>query len=362
MGFFNILKQEKLISACRNLPSTILISNSKVGDTYSVYSTSKSEEIRLWKSCLEQQTNNSFINHDGSLNYLPNEIQIENTSRCNLRCYMCPQSLELLNDTDLGLANFAKILRNMTNSFFKKNFSSKSSWNRYRLIIQGTGEPLMDGQFFSMVSLATDFGFKRIQTTSNGLLLTKRNCNLVYDSGLSSLTISIDSPRKKEYEEIRIGGNFNKLIKNLDYLCNHNHRNNLQLNFSVTLHPSTLKYVKEIIYLSNYFKVNSLTISFDLVFWGQSEIKKNIAHERECLMNSYETYRTLIHEAKNLDCELFILMPVSNIENSKGFCPYFINSVNIRVDGNVVPCCRLREDQNYFMGNSSNDFLFNNSE
>lgn len=328
------------VYATRNLPSTILITSQPCGSgaTYFARTLSRNQETTLWKKILETPSAlPSGVNMDGSVEYLPTEIQVENTSRCNLRCRMCPQSLGHTTEEDLGLINFAKILDKIG--------------PHPSIIIQGTGEPLMDRHFFAMARMAHDMDFSRVQTTSNGLLLTPKMCDKLYASGLNELTISMDSPEKTTYEAIRVGGNWDHLQRNLEYLCAHPHRPDLVINLSVLLHPETVSLLPRLVPLAQKLGVSKLTVSFDLVFWGEDDLEEGIMRERQALLQNFGSYRALLQEAEDLQSELYILMPVPGIAIPRGLCPYATSYLGIRSDGLVTPCCRSRNIPQFFMGN-----------
>ena len=56
---------------------------------------------------------------------------------------------------------------------------------------------------------------------TNGSLLDDKKIKEILNSGLDSLTISIDSPIKEKYENIRIGLNFNTVFSNIKNLFNY---------------------------------------------------------------------------------------------------------------------------------------------
>lgn len=84
----------------------------------------------------------------------------------------------------------------------------------------GGGEPLLHPDFDKMISLAC-LHAPFVGLTSNGMLLDKDKTERLNSSGLSELTVSVDSPYVKEYAMIRVGGDLNKVKNNLAYFTSH---------------------------------------------------------------------------------------------------------------------------------------------
>jgi MoaA/NifB/PqqE/SkfB family radical SAM enzyme len=83
-------------------------------------------------------------------------------------------------------------------------------------IIYIGGEPLIYKNIETLFDVANKFNVKQEMIT-NGLLLTKEIIRKIVDYDIK-LTLSIDSVDKNIYENIRVGGNFNTLLKNVEYI------------------------------------------------------------------------------------------------------------------------------------------------
>ena len=71
--------------------------------------------------------------------------------------------------------------------------------------------------YIRILKMAKEFGCE-VRTISNGTLLTPELSEALVDIGLDNLTISIDAATPRTYKQIRVGGNFRKLIKQLKKL------------------------------------------------------------------------------------------------------------------------------------------------
>jgi MoaA/NifB/PqqE/SkfB family radical SAM enzyme len=149
-----------------------------------------------------------IMKRDINLNKYHISINIDES--CNLRCPSCRHNYRMhtngsIFDTALRRANH---IVNLINSFDKP----------CDIIMSGNGDPLAS---LIMRPLVYDLRLKSDQTVTlftNGLMMKH---HLPKSSILSKITkyqISIDAGSKEVYEVVRLGGNFESLIENLDYL------------------------------------------------------------------------------------------------------------------------------------------------
>jgi len=134
---------------------------------------------------------------------LPETLQVEVTSACNLRCAMClvryrPPVNKLAGAMPLamlrGLLDDLPGLRQLT--------------------LQGLGEPLLAPDLLPMVRYAKQRGV-RVGFNSNATLLNARRAAELVDSGLDWLHVSIDGAQAATYEGIRDGASFDTVVGNL---------------------------------------------------------------------------------------------------------------------------------------------------
>lgn len=330
------------LSISRVLPATVAISfPSGGGRVYSIVNLSRKDEQEIWRSMFRGDISvpgHMKTREDGSIDCLPENIQIENTTKCNLRCRMCPQSLGSIETKNMRLADFARILPGL---------GKPSS-----IMIQGTGEPLCDPHFFAKVRLARDSGCGDVATTTNGLLLHDRNCDKLFTSGVSTVNVSIDSPEKISYEAIRVGASWEILQKNLQYLCAHSERNTIKINIMCVAQPEAMPFLPDLIDFARGAHANQIHFNFDVNFWGDENLKEAMEKEDRLTAGSFASYRSIMaraHEA-GMPCTVYMRVP-ELVPATKGHCPYFLNTASITADGWVTPCCRARAIPGFTMGN-----------
>jgi MoaA/NifB/PqqE/SkfB family radical SAM enzyme len=129
-------------------------------------------------------------------------FQIEVTSRCNIKCVMCPVTVlaDRWQQRDMRWETFERI----AGAF------EHTAW----VYLQGWGEPLLHRRIFDMVARAKSAGC-RVGFTTNGTRLTQRTGERILDLGLDLLAVSIAGATAATHEAIRVGSDFARLTENL---------------------------------------------------------------------------------------------------------------------------------------------------
>jgi MoaA/NifB/PqqE/SkfB family radical SAM enzyme len=136
----------------------------------------------------------------------PLEAYIEVAARCNLRCQMCPITVDpryapgsgrpglLAADTFEGLAPFFPSLQ--------------------RAYLFGLGEPFLHQDLIAMTERLTAAGVE-VWVTTNGTLVTEEQAETLARIGLARVTVSIDGASAETYERIRVRGRFADAVRGL---------------------------------------------------------------------------------------------------------------------------------------------------
>ncbi len=112
---------------------------------------------------------------------LPSELQVEVTSRCNLRCSACLITYEELDSpADLTMQQWQRVVGDLP--------------RLQRVAFQLNGEPLLNPHVFAMIADARRRGAFTVMN-SNGTLLDSDRAGQVVASGLHELRISLDGAR-----------------------------------------------------------------------------------------------------------------------------------------------------------------------
>ena len=144
------------------------------------------------------------------------DLRMDVASFCNLRCIMCyltyTDKAPHLMEMDL----FRKIAREV----FPKTRVLVLSW---------ATEPLVHRDIAEMVAIAkNEYGIPQVTMITNATLLSSELSEQFASGGLDKLYISMDGATKATYEQIRINGNFDRVVRNLEHLRDHKKKHGLK--------------------------------------------------------------------------------------------------------------------------------------
>ena len=123
------------------------------------------------------------------------KIGLELTSRCNLRCGMCPLPVLRRPYEDMEWSLVEKAEREIHSLGFKLKW------------LHEMGEPLLYSRIDDAIRL-----FPEASVSTNGLVLTEEIGAKLLDAGLKRLRICVDSIHPEVYPQLRTGGDFDKLV------------------------------------------------------------------------------------------------------------------------------------------------------
>jgi radical SAM protein with 4Fe4S-binding SPASM domain len=129
----------------------------------------------------------------------PHSIQIECTTRCNLKCTFCELSYWTEKPADLKLDNIQKMVEHLP--------------KLKRIDLTGIGESLMNRDFFTIVKFLKSRGMY-VTLNDNFTLMTEKAAQRIVELGIDQIFLSLDGATKETYEQIRVGANFDKVISN----------------------------------------------------------------------------------------------------------------------------------------------------
>lgn len=132
---------------------------------------------------------------------LPLSAIISSTSRCNLKCPMCPRAISEFKNQDMDFDLFTRIVDEGAPYF---EF----------VIPQGGGEPMLNPRIFDMVRYCKGRNL-RVGFSTNATLLRGDRIEETLDSGLDYLIIAFDGTTPETYEKYRQGARFEETRANI---------------------------------------------------------------------------------------------------------------------------------------------------
>ena len=139
----------------------------------------------------------------------PIHLDIETNYSCNLKCIMCPYGDAYFQHPEYkGKSLNKEVIKDVIFKGVKKGLKS--------IRFSGLNEPLLYKDLIEVIGYAKQKGILDIFLTSNGMLLDEDISVKLIESGLTHLMISLDASTQSTYSRIRVGGNFEKVIKNIN--------------------------------------------------------------------------------------------------------------------------------------------------
>ncbi len=266
---------------------------------------------------------------------LPRELQIEVTSRCNLRCSACLRShTTLAPDRDLELEAFRRIVGGLP--------------ALERVAFQLNGEPLLAPHVFTMIAEVAARGAWTVMN-SNGVLLDEARRAALLASGLHELRISMDGATAATVRAMagadvfeRVSGNVAALVRERGGAA----RPRVGLWMIATL--QTLPELPELIWHAARLGADEVYVQ-RLVLTGRgAATEARSAHGR---VPDGGVLASAIEEAERVAAEVGValrasgrqrvlesLRPVEGPDPQRGcFRPW--RSAVVTAEGRVLPCC-----------------------
>lgn len=140
---------------------------------------------------------------DAWLPPFPPSVRIETTNHCQAACTFCPRD-------SIGRAKTF-----MEEDLYRSVIAQCVEGGCRTIHVHGFGEPLLDKKLPERIRYAKDAGIKRVKMFSNGALLKGELAQKILDSGLDQVKISIDGSDSKEFNLLRVGLDYDKVLANV---------------------------------------------------------------------------------------------------------------------------------------------------
>ncbi len=265
----------------------------------------------------------------------PIKAMIEPVRACNLRCPSCP--------IGSGVAsNFDKLTFDNFRIIIDKIYQTIEDISLFNY-----GEPLLHEDIDKMIYYAKKKGIKKVKIHTNGMLLDDNIGEKIIESGLDSLSISIDAASKESYDKYRVGGDFEQLVEK----------------------------VKDFLRLRKRMKSGkpSVRAQFIIMSHNEHEVKKFYEMFKEIGVNKIRFKTFNAHMDGSDDHKNKQFLPLNkkysrysdneaHIINNKfksNICSWPWENVVINSNGDIAPCC-YDYNADYKLGNIFDDDWWNN--
>jgi MoaA/NifB/PqqE/SkfB family radical SAM enzyme len=257
--------------------------------------------------------------------FYPSYIEIETTTRCNLKCVMCEHTYWDEPNKDMSFEEFKSIVDQFP----------KLKW----IGLTGIGESFLNKDFMKMLKYAKSKDVY-VELYDTFFFIDRKNAEELINLKVDKIFASIDAATKETYEKIRVGSNFERVINNVK-------------NFFQLEKEKGAYYPK----IAFHYIVNKMN------FQEMSQYVE-LAHSLAQGENVSIQFTRMLHEFKELK-DLFIEVPEEIIQAIEGKAKEFgirltwnadIPQVKppisrciewtmpfIFVTGHVIPCCSGNE-------------------
>jgi hypothetical protein len=134
----------------------------------------------------------------------PEQIRIENTTRCNAACTICPREKLTRPQGTMPLGDFRRLIDQCDPALLKD------------LHLQGFGEPLLDPEFVNKIKYAREkLPRTRLFFVTNASLLKGDMAKGIIGSGADKIKVSFYGVTAAKYESIHRPLKFNEVRKNI---------------------------------------------------------------------------------------------------------------------------------------------------
>lgn len=143
--------------------------------------------------------------HAYALPKAPYFLDVELTNACDLGCIMCAREIM---ERRVGFMDY---------ELFQSIADQAALAGVFAIRLSGLGEALLHKDLFEAIRYAKDRGLL-VHLTTNGKTLDEVKARKLLESGLDRVKFSFQGTEKNEYERMRKGGRFEKLVENIKRL------------------------------------------------------------------------------------------------------------------------------------------------
>ena len=185
----------------------------KESDVFHCFEEVKNENWKKWEASHSDEYKKyreEWVKYPKELKVAPHplHLDIEVSSRCNLKCPFCSRTQRLEAGTWRSPGDISLDL-------YKEIVDQAVANNVYALNLNVIGEPFLNRDFTEMVRYAKEKGILDLFFHTNAVLLNEKKSRELIASGLDKLIISFDSPYKDKYERVRVGAKYEHVLKNV---------------------------------------------------------------------------------------------------------------------------------------------------
>lgn len=236
----------------------------------------------------------------------PRVVRIEPASQCNLACSHCPTGTVEMEREIMSDATFARV---------KLSLQAHRDEVKVVVLYHG-GEPLLNKSFYKWVREIKSINDRFfVKTVSNGMALTDVAIDNILGSGIDAIEFSLDGLSAAESQEVREKSNTNKIIENVKRLINRKKARGLE---KPELYIAT----------TQFLRAQDGPLEVKIPDWLTTAFAEGVAGFK----GTYAVQWPHMGRVTKYDI-------VKSEGEDKNECDHVVNTITVRADGTVVPCC-----------------------
>lgn len=261
-------------------------------------------------------------------------LEIELSSKCNLRCIYCYAGKDLFRSNELEVEEIYDVI------------SQAKALGAKKIIYLGAGEPLLDPKFPDIAEYVHKLKLDHILFT-NGTLIDKKTAQFCYDREIA-VVITYNSLKPDVYDQLAgCAGAFESMTRGLNFL--------IEAGYPKESHALG---IESIICRQNYDEIP------DIWRWARGQgilpyieclTLKGMAAKRNDLLISKEETKKIFEKLAKIDSEEYGLYWKPHPPIAGFSCRRHLYSCTVNSQGFVIPCVGL----DIKMGNIRDDKLSN---
>jgi MoaA/NifB/PqqE/SkfB family radical SAM enzyme len=246
-------------------------------------------------------------------------VKIDISPLCNLRCTYCVHARPSANSsTLLGMQAFDARQKMSVRQF--EQIIDEIGGKSMAVSLYYLGDPLVHPNLAEMCAIASQGRLNSHISTNFSFGLPEDKLVDLVESGLTHLTVCVDGLTQEKYERTRVGGKLDIVLANLERTLE------IRRELGRNLPRVEVQYIK---YQHNV-----------------SELDEAAAWCDERGVDQFTSYWGHLHNYTDVSPDNYqVLAPKNNRQLPQCTWPYF--SMQIKYDGDVIPCCYYRHGEQY---------------
>jgi MoaA/NifB/PqqE/SkfB family radical SAM enzyme len=243
-------------------------------------------------------------------------VKVDISPLCNLHCTYCVHARPAVGATTTQLFNARQW---MSVADFRR-IVDEVAGKSMALSLYYLGDPLVHPDLDEMCWIARRGRVNSHISTNFSFNLSDERLRNLVTSGLTHLTVAVDASRQETYERTRVGGRLEVVLDNLDRL---------------------LRFRRELRQARPHLEVQFIKFQHNL---GEMAAVARWCSDRG--VDQFTTYWGNLHNYEDVAPNQYnVFGPKANRLLPQCTWPYF--SLQIKYNGDVIPCCYYREAEQY---------------